>query len=165
MRLWAAETFRAMQGLDLVGTSTALTTGQHGVVLHVEDDVALSASVAALLRLSGYAVTSVEDGEAALALVTRQKLRPDVLIVDFRLPGDMNGTDVAEAICRQLGHSIPTLLLTGQLYSAEIPYLPGVPLLPLAKPVAPEILLKGVAVCVDFQRVAREVAQDSQRLS
>jgi two-component system CheB/CheR fusion protein len=125
------------------------------VVLHVEDDKAVSTSVHALLQTAGYRVSSVGDGEEAVRLVSQEKLRPDVLIVDFRLPGGMNGTDVAEEIQELLGYPVPTIILSGELANAEVPWLPGAPLLPLSKPVSPEILLKSVAVFAELQRFVR----------
>lgn len=127
------------------------------IVLHVEDDKAVSESVHALLKTAGYRVSSAGDGEAALRLVAQEKLRPDVLIVDFGLPGGMNGTDVAEEIQELLGYPVPTIILSGELANAEVPWLPGAPLLPLSKPFKPEILLKSVAVFAELQRFVRSL--------
>ena len=112
------------------------------VVLHVEDDEQLAANVAALLRAQGHVPLKATDGTAALALLGRAA--PDVLIMDFNLPGEMDGADVVQEICRSLGHVVPTIFLSGELANAAMPWLPGAPLLFVAKPVDPEILLKVV---------------------
>jgi len=112
------------------------------VVLHVEDDEQLAANVAALLRAQGYVALTAGDGPAALALLAQAA--PDVLIVDFYLPGEMDGADVAQEICRALGHVVPTVFLSGELANAALPWLPGAPLLFVAKPADPEILMKVV---------------------
>jgi two-component system CheB/CheR fusion protein len=112
------------------------------VVLHVEDDAQLAANVAGLLRATGYVPLTAADGAATLALLGQAE--PDVLIVDFNLPGEMDGADVTQAICRSLGHIVPTVFLSGELANAAPPWVPGAPLLFLAKPADPEILLQVV---------------------
>ena len=75
-----------------------------------------------------------------------------VLLVDFNLPGSMDGTEVAEAACREMGYCVPTIILSGNLPNAEVPWMPGVPVLPMAKPVEPELLCKAVETFMDFGR-------------
>jgi two-component system, chemotaxis family, CheB/CheR fusion protein len=114
------------------------------VVLHVEDDEQLGANVAALLQAQGYVPLTARDGPSAFALLARCGAPPDVLIMDFNLPGEMDGADVAQEICRSLGHVVPTIFLSGELANAALPWLPGAPLLFAAKPADPEILLEVV---------------------
>ena len=64
--------------------------------------------------------------------------------MDFNLPGEMDGADVVQEICRSLGHVVPTIFLSGELANAAMPWLPGAPLLFMAKPADAEILLKVV---------------------
>jgi len=121
------------------------------VVLHVEDDVQLAASVARLLRADGLEALTATDGAGALELLAAGAV-PDVLIMDVDLPGEMDGADVAQEICRALGHVLPTIFLSGELSSVGLPWLPGAPLLFVAKPVDPEVLLK---VVESFARLGR----------
>jgi len=114
------------------------------LVLHVEDDEELGARVAALLRAQGLAALTAIDGPSALARIAHSEDVPDVLIIDFNLPGEMNGADVAQEICRCLGHVVPTIFLSAELSNAEMPWLPGAPLLFVAKPVDAELLVKVV---------------------
>ncbi|MFO1427974.1 MAG: response regulator [Steroidobacteraceae bacterium] len=125
------------------------------LVLHVEDDAALAAGLARLLELEGYRAVTAVDGPQALELIARQDLKPDVLIVDYNLPGGMDGTEVAEAIAAALGYVTPTIILSAELINAGMPWLPGTPMLPVSKPVAPDLLLKAVAVFAEFGRYAR----------
>ena len=113
------------------------------VVLHIEDDTAVSSSVASLLGSHGYQVVSAIDGASALALIA-SGVRPDVLIMDYVLPGEMDGTDTVQAICGRLGYVIPTIVLSGELANAAVPWLPGAPLFCVWKPANPEVLLKVV---------------------
>lgn len=125
------------------------------IVLHVEDDELLSASVAALLRTQGYQSLTATDGASALEWVTRRDASPDVLIMDFNLPGEMDGADVAQAICRSLGRVVPTIILSGELSNAGLPWLPGAPLFCVWKPVDPEVLLQVVETFVNLGRFLR----------
>jgi len=122
------------------------------VVLHVEDDEQLGASVAAFLRAHGCETSTARDGPSALARLAQLPAAPDVLIMDFMLPGEMDGADVAQEICRMLGHVVPTVFLSGELTSASLPWLPGAPLLFVAKPVDAEVLL---AVIESFASLGR----------
>ncbi len=125
------------------------------VVLHIEDDEEFGKSVALLLRTANCVVFTAGDGEAALQCVIGHGVRPDVLIADFMLPGDLDGADVVQAICGHLHYPIPTILLSGQLASAGLPWLPGVPLFCAAKPFDSELLLKVVETFADLGRFLR----------
>ena len=113
-------------------------------VLHVEDDVQVGASVAALLRAHGCEAWTATDGPSALARCMQIPAGPDVLIIDFHLPGEMDGTDTAQEICRRLGHMVPTIFLSGDLSNMTLPWLPGTPLLFAAKPMSPQTLVNVV---------------------
>jgi len=121
-------------------------------VLHVEDDEQLGASVARFLRVHGCQAFTARDGPSALARLAQLPTAPDVLIMDSVLPGDMDGADVAQEICRMLGHVVPTVFLSGELTNASLPWLPGAPLLFVAKPVDAQILL---AVIESFAALGR----------
>ncbi len=128
------------------------TQADRGLVLHVEDDPAVAASLALLLRLAGFRALSASDGESALRLVTNEGVRPDALIVDFSLPGEMDGSETAEAVSRALHESIPTIMLSGELANASLPWLPGVPIWPMAKPAQPDLMVKAVETFVALHR-------------
>jgi len=122
------------------------------VVLHVEDDAQLAAGVARLLRAQGIEAHSAPDGAGALADIARGEAVPDVLIMDVNLPGEMDGADAAQEICHALGHVVPTIFLSGELSNVGLPWLPGAPLLFVAKPVDPEVLVQAVE---SFARLGR----------
>jgi two-component system CheB/CheR fusion protein len=129
------------------------TPDSPGVVLHIEDDPEVGASVATLLRSCGYRALSAVDGPEALQLVRPGEVPPDLLIVDFNLPGDMDGADAAEAVCRAVGHVLPTIILSGELTSAGLPWLPGAPLFLARKPIDPDIFLQVIESFIALGRV------------
>jgi CheY-like chemotaxis protein len=65
----------------------------------------------------GCSVRSAASGEEALALASRSA--PQMVIADYRLPGDWNGLDTIVALRTQVGKDIPASIITGDL-SADI---------------------------------------------
>ncbi|MBW9107540.1 ATP-binding protein [Paraburkholderia phenoliruptrix] len=78
-------------------------------VLVIEDDSEVRAMLVESLRMLGYNVTEAADGRAGLNRLADDN--PDLLMVDFAMPG-MNGIDViAEA--RRMRSDLPVILATG----------------------------------------------------
>ncbi len=83
-------------------------------ILVVEDEVLVSYSLQRLLEVLGYTVVAtVTTGEAAV--VEAERLRPDLILMDIRLAGQMNGITATAQIREHL--DIPVVYLTG--YSDE----------------------------------------------
>jgi two-component system, chemotaxis family, CheB/CheR fusion protein len=66
-----------------------------GAVLIVEDDAGVRDSLGTLLQGEGYRTADAADGPKALALVSGREFVPDLAIVDYNLPGGLNGVEVA----------------------------------------------------------------------
>jgi two-component system response regulator PrrA len=79
-------------------------------VLVVDDDEDIRASLDRGLRLSGFAVRTAADGEAALRAVTGSV--PDCVVLDVGLPG-RDGIAVVEALRRD-GVTVPVLMLSAR---------------------------------------------------
>lgn len=125
------------------------------LVLHVEDDRSILGSVQALLASAGHVSVPVPSAEGALSWMDQRPADPDVLVIDFELPGEMQGTDVAQEVCRRLGRGLPTIVLSGRLTDVDALWMPGSPVLCVWKPVDPELLLKAVETFASFGRFAR----------
>ena len=80
-----------------------------GRVLVVDDDADVRGFVVECLETLGFSVTQADHGRAGLERLERD--RPDLLIVDFAMPG-MNGAQVAAA-ARQQRADLPIILATG----------------------------------------------------
>ncbi len=81
-------------------------------VLLAEDDRALLELLTEYLELQGLEVSAVEDGEAALRELERER-PPDIALLDIRLPG-IWGTDVLRHIRREPRLSrVKVMVLTG----------------------------------------------------
>jgi signal transduction histidine kinase len=86
-------------------------------VLLVEDDPLVAEAMQLALEDIGCNVRSAASGEEALALASRSA--PQMVIADYRLPGDRNGLDTIVALRTQVEKDIPASIITGDL-SAEI---------------------------------------------
>ncbi len=108
-------------GVSLAGTERGEET-----ILLVEDEAAVRAVSARLLRARGYAVLEAPDGEIALAMMEGDRIDSiDILVTDLVMP-KVGGVDLVEML-RQRRPLLPVLLVSG--YSAT-----GVPAALLAAP-------------------------------
>ena len=78
-----------------------MRTRQDMLGLVVEDEFMLRLELAEELGRAGWRVVEAGSGEEALSLLDTN---PDFLITDIRLPGSVDGWDVAEAARRRSPH-------------------------------------------------------------
>jgi two-component system response regulator GlrR len=119
-----------------------MMTNENARVLLVDDDKDLLQLIAMRLSATGYAVTAVESGEAALAALAVS--RPQVVVTDLRMHG-MDGMALFDAIHRD-SPSLPVVILTahGTIPEAVTATRRGVFSF-LTKPFEPKVLLDTVA--------------------
>lgn len=113
-------------------------------ILIVEDNATAREGFALALRQAGYAVTTAEDGEAALSMV-RAGMVPDLLILDMLLPV-LDGWHLLERL-RKEGPAVPVLVATGTILTPEWATDKGCRGL-LRKPVDNDALLAEVRRCL-----------------
>lgn len=65
-------------------------------IVLIEDNADAAASLKLLLEMNGHEVAVASDGVSGLEKV--RSMRPDVVLCDIRLPGGMDGYEVARAI-------------------------------------------------------------------
>ena len=71
--------------LCLTAPRASMTTGDHHLILVVEDDADIAEAMVAILEGEGYAVVHASDGEEALR-VLRDGLRPSLIVLDLLMP-------------------------------------------------------------------------------
>lgn len=76
-------------------------------VLLVEDNEDIAESLRLLLELDGHRVQAVPDGPSALALA--REARPDLVLCDLGLAGEMDGYEVCRRLRAELGADAPTI--------------------------------------------------------
>jgi CheY-like chemotaxis protein len=107
-------------------------------VLIVEDDPLVREMAVEVLTDEGFDVIAAETGEEALAHCREHAA--DLLFTDIRLPGELNGWDVAEH-CRKSNPDIPVIYATGFNHMSPRP-VPGS--IWFQKPYRPEQILAAV---------------------
>jgi CheY-like chemotaxis protein/anti-sigma regulatory factor (Ser/Thr protein kinase) len=86
-----------------------------GTILVVEDDSFVRSGIELLLNAEGLSVIGAANGHEALELVTAKRVRPEVVLSDFNLPGRMNGIETIQALRKTLARDIPAIVLTGDI--------------------------------------------------
>jgi CheY-like chemotaxis protein len=89
-----------------------------GVILLVEDDLAIHDSLGESLEQSGYLVIAAVDGREALALL-RSGVRPSAILLDLMMPV-MDGWDFRQEQRRDPAlRDIPVVVITASGFSAS----------------------------------------------
>jgi two-component system response regulator MtrA len=85
-------------------------------VLVVEDDASVREAVTLVLESSGFEVTAVADGDAAIA-EARRAVAHDLVLLDLMLP-KRNGLDVCREIRRT--SNVPIVMLTARTHVSDV---------------------------------------------
>ena len=85
-------------------------TGKPASILIVEDEALIASFIDAVLGISGFRVVGIA-GSGPEALVLAAETRPALALVDIRLNGPLDGTELACLLARQAGD--PGDLLSG----------------------------------------------------
>jgi PAS domain S-box-containing protein len=119
-----------------------VSTGS-SILLVEDDEIVLHASYG-LLQALGYTVKAASSAEAALRLILSETPAPDIIITDYRLPGDCDGAELVQQLRAKTGSPIPAIVLTGDTTIADTSnYLPDNSLL-LEKPARVEELVLAI---------------------
>ena len=91
-----------------------------GAVLIIEDDPGVRSFLNLLLKEQGCHTATAPDGIAALDLVTRGKIRPDLILSDYNMPKGPNGLQVVEELRAGVHRQIPVIVLTGDISTSTL---------------------------------------------
>ena len=120
------------------------TTAAKVQVLHIEDDPGVARSMAMLLRLEGYEVTSAASRDEALQHIKSRRLRPDLILCDFQLPMGFTGDQIVAEIAAALQFKPPTIMLTGDIAEKHVEKARLIAERILPKPVDIMVLLREI---------------------
>ncbi len=84
------------------------------LVVLVEDDVAIQSAMRAVLEPWGLELLAASDLESAEAALAARGCRPDLVLSDYRLPGELDGIAVIARLRARYGDDLPALLVTGE---------------------------------------------------
>jgi two-component system, chemotaxis family, CheB/CheR fusion protein len=91
-----------------------------GAVLIIEDDPGVRIFLDLLLKEQGCHTAAAPDGIAALDLVTRGKIRPDLILSDYNLPKGPTGLQVVEELRAGVHRQIPVIVLTSDISTSTL---------------------------------------------
>jgi two-component system OmpR family response regulator len=94
-----------------LGETKTGTQAEGPVVLVVEDDREVAALVAQCLEESGYRTVWAKDGEGALREVGRQRV--SLVLLDWRLPGDLLGGALVRRLRAACPYRLPVVVISG----------------------------------------------------
>ena len=125
----------------------------------VEDDMIIAGALTEMLLAIGYDVPdNATRYSEAIELIENEK--PDLLLLDINLVGQMDGIDVAETVRKKF--DIPFIFLTANMDVATVQRAKGVfPASYLAKPVTKEQLYSAIEIALSNYFVSKSVDQES----
>jgi CheY-like chemotaxis protein/anti-sigma regulatory factor (Ser/Thr protein kinase) len=119
------------------------------LVLVVDDDTAVAAASAMLLRAEGFEVAVATGLSQARRELGQHARAPDLLLCDYHLDGGENGVEAIHAVRESAGRAVPAILVSGDTSSAMRMAMQGVEHCHLlSKPVDVEEMLGLVAQLV-----------------
>jgi len=125
--------------------------GPTGAILIVEDDPSVREMLEMLFEGEGHQTTAVAGTDQALSLVARRTLRPDIIIADYNLPGDLTGAEIVARLREALRREIPAIILTGDISSDTLRKIAGADCVHLSKPAEPEMLTRQIQTLLAAQ--------------
>jgi two-component system, chemotaxis family, CheB/CheR fusion protein len=100
-------------------TETQVSRPSRGTILIVEDDPAVLDMLQLLFDDEGHRTVTAADGHKALELAAHGTV-PDLIVADYNLPKGFNGLKVIAGVQKRLRHTIPAIILTGDISSDSL---------------------------------------------
>ena len=110
-------------------------------ILIIEDEPSLIQSLKLLLRGAGYEIATASTGKEALDLTRSDPHWLEILLVDYNIPGGLNGLEVIDEVRAVTGRYIPAAVLSGDISFATSSKIQAKADAHLTKPVRTEELL------------------------
>jgi PAS domain S-box-containing protein len=129
---------------DDAGSGDAHRRRGHGVILLVDDEAAVRATIQMILTRNGYSVIEAANGREALDIYHQNGGRINLVLTDLRMP-EMDGRSLVAEL-RAHRPSLPVLMMTGYDDAADaITSTVGRPEVTLSKPFTAPALLDAIA--------------------
>ena len=103
----------------------------------IDNDEVILAAVRALLEPWNLDLIAEPSLAAALAALDARGQRPDLILSDYRLPGELDGVGVVERLRARYGQDVPGALVTGETGQAALTAIARSGLTLLHKPLQP----------------------------
>ena len=109
-------------------------------VLLIEDDAMVLDATQQLLESWGCNVICSKSAQEAEHLMFDPHNIPDIIIADYRLPGNINGIQAISSVTAKLGYLVPAFIITGEADTSEVRKIADHGYRVLSKPVHPSKL-------------------------
>lgn len=109
--------------------------GHSGTILLVDDDDGVRDSLELAFTLDGYHVIAAVDGDDAMHRVSHDRLRPDIIIIDYHLPKGVTGVHTICRLREMINADVPAVIITGDLEGEKVCPIPLQRSATLSKPV------------------------------
>lgn len=107
-------------------------------VLLIEDNPTVLNATRQLFESWGCSVLAATTHEEAIAVLTKKEsMVPEIIVADYRLPGELTGAEAAKHIQLMLGRAIPVIIVTGDVADDAMREVADQGYRVLAKPVRP----------------------------
>jgi two-component system, sensor histidine kinase len=93
--------------------SAASEQGGSGLIILIEDDVAVANAWGLLLEAEGYRVAMAESASEAQAVLRHLDVDPDLIISDFHLLDGSTGVEAIASIRKDVGKTVPAFIVSG----------------------------------------------------
>jgi CheY-like chemotaxis protein len=94
--------------------SSSIFPALHGaVILVVDDELMVQQAMSSLLKSWGSEVIVASSCAEMLQRIEACPAAPDLILCDYRLPGEENGIDVIQRLQAEFNEDIPAVLITG----------------------------------------------------
>ena len=115
-----------------------------GAILVVDDDPEVRELLELFLEDEGHRVATAIDGIAALDLIERGTIRPDLVSSDYNLPNGLDGLQLTAQLRKKLHRPIPVIILTGDISTGTLRDIELQGCLQLNKPVKLQDLAQSI---------------------
>jgi len=109
---------------------------QGALILVVDDELMVQEAMSSLLKSWGSDVVVASSGAEMLERIAACPAAPDLILCDYRLPGEENGIDVIRRLQSEFNEDIPAILITGDTAPDRLQQAHDSGFVVLAKPVA-----------------------------
>jgi CheY-like chemotaxis protein/anti-sigma regulatory factor (Ser/Thr protein kinase) len=107
----------------------------HLKVMVIDNEVQILQAMENIIVSWGSHATSADSTEKALKLI-QDGYQPDIILADYRMPGDINGCELIKLVQQQVG-DIPGIILTGDTGNDVIAEINAAKQVRLTKPIKP----------------------------
>jgi two-component system CheB/CheR fusion protein len=130
--------------------------GHGGTILIIEDEPVVREMLTLLLEGEGYRTAVAADGKAALELVMRGAVQPDLVLADYNLPNGPNGLQVVASLQETLGHDVKAIILSGDISTNTLREIARADRAYLGKPVTAPALISLIEELLTKQQPAAQ---------